>query len=237
MRTAWARAKAELGSVTNVETATLDVRDRARFAQVADEVEQRLGPVSLLFNNAGVSASQLPAAQMSFEQWDWGVGINLLGVINGVQTFLPRILERGAGGHVVNTASGAGLAATASGVLYCTTKFAVVGMAETLALELEPLGVGVSVLCPGPVSTNIVASSQRGRPDYGAGLSEADRASAAERTARIAAFLSQGVTPEAVADMVLAAVRENRLHIITDRLMLPYVEARQQRLLDAFPSA
>ncbi len=232
-----ASAKSELESVTPVEAVTLDVRDRARFAEVADQVEARLGPVSLLFNNAGVSPSQLPAAQMSFAQWDWGVGINLQGVINGVQTFLPRILDRGEGGHIVNTASGAGLAPTSSGVLYCTTKFAVVGMAETLSLELTPLGIGVSVLCPGPVATNIVETSKHGRPEFGPEFSQEDHARAADRAARIKGFLSQGVSPDAVGEMVLQAVRANRLHIITDRLMLPYIEARQQLLLDAIPPA
>ena len=85
----------------------LDVRDREAYARAADQVQARLGPVSLLFNNAEVSAGGLSAINMTFEQWDWGVGINLQGVINGVQTFLPQMIGRGQGGHIVNTASGA----------------------------------------------------------------------------------------------------------------------------------
>src|SRR6185503_2106768 len=121
--------------------------------------EAKLGPVSLLFNNAGV-AGHAPALKITYELWDWSTGVNLMGVINGVQTFLSRMAERGQGGHIVNTASGAGLAAVGSGVLYHTAKFAVVGMSEALHGELAPLGIGVSVLCPGPVATDILARTR-----------------------------------------------------------------------------
>ena len=121
------QAEAELGGMTEVVTALLDVRDRAGFARAADTVEARLGPVSVLVNNAGV-AGGAPANRLTHALWDWGMGINLGGVINGIQTFLPRISERGRGGHIVSTASGAGLYAGAGNALYCTAKFAVVGM-------------------------------------------------------------------------------------------------------------
>ncbi len=228
-------AKAEFAPKTEVEIVELDVRDREAFVRAADEIEARLGSVSLLFNNAGVSGAGLPAAKMTYAQWDWGVGINLVGVINGTQTFLPRIVQRGQGGHIVNTASGAGLAATGSGVLYCTTKFAVVGMAETLFNELQPLGIGASVLCPGPVATNIVDNSRRSQPELGPLLSEDERAKIAERAAMAKTFLSQGVSIDEVGQMVLRAVRANQLHILTDRIMLPYIEARQRQLLAAMP--
>jgi NAD(P)-dependent dehydrogenase (short-subunit alcohol dehydrogenase family) len=147
---ALAQAQAELAKETEVETFVLDVRDRAAYARAADDVEARLGPVSLLFNNAGIALA-LPPAAMTFESWDYALGINLGGVVNGIQTFLPRMLARGGGGHVVNTASGAGLAAPGSGFLYHTAKFAVVGLSESLRFELLGAGFGVSVLCPGPV--------------------------------------------------------------------------------------
>ncbi len=228
-------AKAELAPKTEVEIVNLDVRDREAFARAADDIEASLGPVSLLFNNAGVSGAGLPAAKMTYAQWDWGVGINLNGVINGVQTFLPRMVQRGGGGHIVNTASGAGLAATGSGILYCTTKFAVVGMAETLFNELQPLGIGASVLCPGPVATNIVENSKRDQPSLWPMVSEEERAKLAERAEMAKAMLSQGVSIDEVGQMVLRAVRANQLHIHTDRIMLPYIEARQRQLLAAMP--
>jgi NADP-dependent 3-hydroxy acid dehydrogenase YdfG len=115
--TALGAAQAELAKETRVETFVLDVRDRDAFARAADETETRLGPVSLLFNNAGVALS-VPAEQMTYEAWDYALGINLDGVVNGLQTFVPRMCARGGGGHVVNTASGAGLAAPGAGTAH-----------------------------------------------------------------------------------------------------------------------
>ncbi len=131
---ALAAAKSELAGLTAVETFVLDVRDRPAYARVADEAESRLGPVSILCNNAGVGGGT-HVTRLTYEYWDWVMGINLNGVINGIQTFLPRMLERGGGAHIVNTASGAGLAATTSGLLYTTSKFAVVGLSEALRRE------------------------------------------------------------------------------------------------------
>jgi NAD(P)-dependent dehydrogenase (short-subunit alcohol dehydrogenase family) len=230
------RAKAELEGITPVETIVLDVRDRDSYARAADAVERELGPVSLLFNNAGV-ASGAPAHKLTYELWDWAIGINLYGVINGVQTFLPRMVERGGGGHIVNTASGAGLAATASGVLYCTAKFGVVGMSESLNLELASAGIGVSVLCPGPVATDIIARSADARPDGGESITDEQRKNAAELTTLMTKFLKQGVSAERVGEMVLAAVIDNSLYIHTDRIMVEPIKARTKALLDAMPDA
>lgn len=227
------RAKSELSPITDVETVVLDVRDRDAFARAADDLEAKLGPVSLLFNNAGVSGG-VPAAKLSYDLWDWSLGINLGGVVNGTTTFLPRIIGRGEGGHVVNTASGAGLVGTASGTLYCTAKFAIVGMSEALRAELQPAGIGISVLCPGPVATDIIARSGASKPGANA-LSDEQRQKVEERNTQMKAFLDAGRTPDEVGAMVLAAVQENRLYIHTDRMMLPYLELRQQELLAAMP--
>lgn len=228
-------AKAELQGITAVETFVLDVRDRDAYATVSDAAEDALGPVSLLFNNAGVSGA-FPAEKLTFELWDWSIGINLYGVINGVKTFLPRIAERGQGGHIVNTASGAGLAATASGVLYCTAKFGIVGMSETLNLELASAGIGVSVLCPGPVATDISRRSAVAAPIAGIALSEEQQRKRSERIEMMSAALNKGVGTEAVGQMVLQAVQDNRLYIHTDRMMEGRIKARTQALLDAMPS-
>jgi NAD(P)-dependent dehydrogenase (short-subunit alcohol dehydrogenase family) len=233
---ALARARAELREITAVETVALDVRDREAYARAADRVEGELGPVSLLFNNAGV-AGAAPAVQLSYELWDWAIGINLHGVINGVQTFLPRMAARGAGGHIVNTASGAGLAATPSGVLYTTAKFAVVGMSEALQLELAPTGIGVSVLCPGPVATDILARTLETQPETGEPLTEEQRKNQAEGIELATQILKQGVSPDRVGEMVLEAVLADRLYIHTDRIMAQAIEARSKALLDAMPQA
>lgn len=232
---ALALAKAELQGIAPVETFQLDVRDRTAYASTAEAVESSLGPVSLLFNNAGVAGGASPE-KLSYDLWDWGIGINLYGVINGVQTFLPRMVERGKGGHIVNTASGAGLAPTKSGVLYCTAKYGVVGMSESLNGELASAGIGVSVLCPGPVATGIVQRSADASPKTGPSLSEEQEQRAAERRAKSIKFLEQGVSIDEVGKMVLKAVRDNSLYIYTDRMMEEPIKARTKALLDAMPS-
>jgi NAD(P)-dependent dehydrogenase (short-subunit alcohol dehydrogenase family) len=230
---ALATAKSELSNLTAVETFMLDVRDRSAYARVADETESRLGPVSILCNNAGVAGGQ-DVTRLTYEYWDWVLGINLNGVINGIQSFLPRMLERSAGGHIVNTASGAGLAAGPGNMLYTTSKFAVVGLSESLRLALEPFGIGVSVLCPGPVNTKILSNSRDTQPH-----SPTAGESAISETvlAQVNAFLAAGADPNQVGEMVLAAVTANRLYIHTDRIMVEAIESRTKALLDAMPPA
>jgi NAD(P)-dependent dehydrogenase (short-subunit alcohol dehydrogenase family) len=229
------RARAELSAVTQVEARVLDVRDREAYARIADEVEAAVGPVSLLFNNAGV-AGGAPAHKLTYELWDWGIGINLIGVINGIRTFLPRMVERGLGGQIVNTASGAGLVASGSGVLYDTAKFGVVGMTEALRLELAPMNIGTTVLCPGPVATDIIARTRGLQPRLEEALAAPEREAGAARSGRMTNWLANGVSPDAVGEMVLDAVLNNRLYIHTDRLMYAGIEARTRALLEAMPA-
>ncbi len=228
------RARLELAALTPVETVVLDVTDRAGMAAAAERVEALLGPVSLLVNNAGVAAGG-PATKLTYDLWDWGMGINLDGVINGVQTFLPRMAARKAGGHIVNTASGAGLAASGAGVLYHTAKFAVVGLSEALQVELQPQGIAVSVLCPGPVATDILTRTRQAQPGTGLALSDAQRQIAEERLRIASEFLARGVPPDQVGEMVRTAIETDRLYIHTDRFMVPFIEARTAALLAAMP--
>jgi NAD(P)-dependent dehydrogenase (short-subunit alcohol dehydrogenase family) len=229
------RAKDELSAITQVETRVLDVRDRDAYARIADEVEAALGPVSLLCNNAGV-AGGAAAHQMSYELWDWGIGVNLGGVINGIQTFLPRMAERGLGGQIVNTASGAGLVASGSGVLYHTAKFGVVGLTEALRADLAPMNIGATVLCPGPVATDIIARTRQLQPRRDAPVARGPAQDAgAERVQRMTNWLARGVHPDAVGQMVLDAVLNNRLYIHTDRVVYAGIEARTRALLEAMP--
>ncbi len=228
-----ARAKAELDEVTEVFTAVLDVRDRTAYASVAADAEAQVGSVSILVNNAGV-AGGAPAHKLSYDLWDWGMGINLDGVINGIQTFLPGMAARGAGGHIVNTASGAGLVARTGGVLYCTAKFAVVGMSEALALELPPQGIGVTVLCPGPVATDIVTRTQAAQPVTARRPLSAAQQARIEETSK---YLAKGTSPNVVGDMVRDAIRKNQLYVHTDRLAMEMIMERSKALLDAMPPA
>jgi len=201
---ALAAAKAELEAITQVETFHLDVRDRAGFASVADEIERALGTVSLLFNNAGVAAGA-PPADMTFDLWDFGIGINLHGVINGIQTFLPKMIASGLGGHIVNTSSGAGLAPVTT-TLYATAKYAVVGMSESLYSELHSAGIGVSVLCPGTVATDIVNRTANAAPKPARMKTEEQERKAAAARAQSTATLMAGAKIDAVGEMVLKGV-------------------------------
>lgn len=233
---ALAAARDELQGLTQVETVRMDIRDRAAFQAAADQAEARLGPVSIVVNNAGVGGGA-PVTGLSYDLWDWALGINLGGVVNGVQTFLGRMLARGEGGHLVNTASAAGLAATWSGALYHTAKFAVVGMSEAMALELEPLGIGVTVVCPGPVATDIIARTRRSQPHVFSAMTDAEREAARDKTRRLVDRIRQGVSPDAVGERVLSAVRDNQLYVLTDPSIGPFVEARSRAILAALPPA
>ena len=124
-----------------------------------DQSIQTLGRVDILMNNAGVHIDDSPIERLTLADWQWIIGINLWGVINGVTVFLPHMLERGSG-HIVNTASLAGLVAGVDSTPYTTTKFAVVALSQGLAIQLRHRGIGVSVLVPGVVATNIAKSSR-----------------------------------------------------------------------------
>jgi len=136
----------------NVETIEFDVTDRAEWLRAADETERLFGPVQVLCNNAGVNISG-KMQDATYADWDFCLGVNLGGVINGVHTFVPRILAHGHGGHVVNVSSMGGLSASVGAGLYCTSKYAVVGLSESLRADLKEHGIGVSVCCPSAVKS------------------------------------------------------------------------------------
>ena len=188
----------------------LDVRSREGFARAADEAEAALGPVSLLFNNAGVNLFQ-PIDESSYDDWDWVLGVNLHGVINGVTTFVPRIKERGQGGHVVNTASMAGFLASGAPGIYNCSKFAVRGLSESLRYSLVPHGIGVSVVCPGLVKSYIYASDEI-RPDELKAEATSTDPAFVERLAHVH---EAGMEPDEVAAKVLDAIHENRFYVFT----------------------
>ena len=184
----------------------LDVASRDGFAAAADEAEAALGPVSLLFNNAGVNLFQT-IEDSSYDDWDWILGVNLQGVINGVVTFVPRMKEHGHGGHVVNTASMAAFLAGPVPGIYNCSKFAVRGLSESLRYSLAAHGIGVSVLCPGLVKSYIYASADV-RPD-------ALRAQAKETdpafVERLASIHEAGMEPDEIAAKVIDAIRSQSL--------------------------
>ncbi|MBI2525719.1 MAG: SDR family NAD(P)-dependent oxidoreductase [Candidatus Rokubacteria bacterium] len=203
-----------------VITLRTDVSRLADVQALADRAWQDFGGVHVLCNNAGVTVSGgLEAA--THRDWEWVVGVNLWGVIHGIETFVPRMIAQKQGGHIVNTASMAGLIASQGLGVYNTTKYAVVGLSETLSKDLRPYGIGVSVLCPMGVTTRIRQSS-RNRPTH--------LLNPEDPPGRAVELIGRYLTPEHVAERVLRAVRDNRLHVITHAEGLEPLRRRFERL-------
>jgi NAD(P)-dependent dehydrogenase (short-subunit alcohol dehydrogenase family) len=196
----------------------LDVRDRDGWATARATVEERFGPVDILVNNAGIGPDGHTLADMDPIAFDRVIAIKLTGTFNGIATFGAGMRDRG-DGHIVNTASMAGLMASAKLGAYTASKFGVVGLSEVLHAEMAPHGVGVSVLCPGLVRTNL------GETTTAAG---SDRIHAKRKTT------DEGIDPAIVGAMVVDAIRENRLHIVTHGDYRGHVAARMDRVLAAF---
>ena len=158
-------AKAALAAYDNrLLGIELDVTDRDAMADAADRVEQAFGRIDILVNNAGVGIEG-PLGEASYADWDFGLAVNLGGVVNGLQTFVPRIRAGGSGGHVVNTASLAGLVQMPSFMaIYATAKAAVIALTESIRDDLARDGIGASVLCPGPIKSRI-HELERNRPE------------------------------------------------------------------------
>lgn len=188
-----------------------DVSDASDVQRLADRTVAEYGAVHVLCNNAGVAVAG-PFAELSLERWRWALEVNLWGVIHGVRTFLPLMLAQD-DGHIVNTASSAGLSGSAFMGPYCTTKFAVVGLSESLWHELTQLGsrVGVSVLCPGYVRTRI-AESERSRPDYVEPPGPWSRPPAGRPSGQD--MVATGIEPDAVAGAVWSAIAERCFYVL-----------------------
>ena len=228
------QALAELGrwaASGELHSIRLDVTDRAAMAAAADETERVFGKLHVLVNNAGVGL-QGPFKGITYADWDFGLGVNLGGVINGLQTFLPRIRAHGEGGHVVNTASLAALVPMpAAFVVYVAAKAAVVTISETIRDELAQERIGVTVLCPGPVRTNIHEVTQNRPPQFGVG----DAYREAEDAGATKVPFPSMMDPAEVGALVLGAVRRNELYIITHGEWRPMAAARHAGLLAAMP--
>jgi NAD(P)-dependent dehydrogenase (short-subunit alcohol dehydrogenase family) len=198
----------------------LDITDRDAYQAAADEAESVFGPVQLLFNTCGVSQFG-PIQDATWEDWDWQLGVNLGGVINGVMIFAPRMIARRHGGHIVTTASMAAFSGSGGGGIYCTSKFAVRGLTESLRGDLAPHGIGVSLLCPAGVNTNIHEAVLTRPEKYAStGYYGADP----ERFKQLKSVIVGGMDPVDLARHVLRAVKEDRFWV------LPYPEVREQLL-------
>jgi NAD(P)-dependent dehydrogenase (short-subunit alcohol dehydrogenase family) len=214
-QSALSRAAAELESSGHrVAAVRTDVSDRTSVDALAQYVAETYGPVDLLCNNAGVGGTFGMSWDLPDRIWDWVIGVNLWGVVHGIQAFVPSMVERNCG-HILNTASVGGLLALPASAPYSATKFAIVGISEALAEELKMRGstVGVSVLCPGEVRTAI-ADDLRNWPDrFGPPPSPSPDANLVELAAEVRAAIDAGMEPDRVVDQVIDGVRRNRFWI------------------------
>ena len=199
-------------SGAEVHQVVTDVSSLTSIEALASETMKRFGRVHILHNNAGVVAAG-PIAELAMATWEWVLGVDLWSVIYGVRTFLPLIHEAGEG-HIVNTASTAGLQSAAGIAPYNVAKFGVVALSETLALELAGSPIGVSVLCPGAVNTRIV-DADRNRPARVAAEHHTSAVETGFKERAGAVLATRGMAPAAVADLVVDAIRARRFWILT----------------------
>ena len=230
-----AAAKTLKGANTELLTVQLDVTDRQQFAAVADKVEAEFGAVDVLCNNAGVYRGGT-IDKVTYEDWDWVMGVKVGGVVNGVQTFVERMKARGTGGHIVNTSSMAGMTTSPGLGVYNASKFAVVGMSEAMQGDLAEDNIGVSVLCPGMVRTRILESERTRPDDFEPGDQTAETA-AKEHNELMQMAMGTGIDPDEVGEMVLQGVKANQLYLFPHPEMKEATAARFGHILDAFGEA
>jgi len=202
-----------------------DVTSEPSLEAAADETADALGNVHILCNNAGAFAVTR-LEDTTRKDWEWLLEINVVGVVNGLHTFLPRMREHGEPAHVVNTASISGHLPVVGLSVYTATKFAVVGLTECLRLELAEDCIGVSVLCPGIVKTALVETSSRHRPsrhgEHAAGDDESMKT-----------LVESGSDPAAIGDRVVEAIRAGEFYIFTHPHIRPAFETRFQEIVEA----
>ena len=229
--------KALQGAGDRVHAIDLDVTDRAAMQRAAEETEKVFGKVHVVVNNAGVGIFG-GLSKATYDDWDWGMGVNVNGVFNGVHTFLPRIQAHGEGGQVIATSSVAGIIAHGGTGVYSTSKFAVVGMMEALRNELAETNVGVSVFCPGLVNSNI-GDSSRNRPNT---LADSAFKPDPKMMARMREQMKSmrgpppGMDPLEAGQRVLRGMQNNELYILTTPELESEIQARGEAIVAAIPT-
>lgn len=221
-------ASEELGAIGIIA----DVSDYSDMQSLANTAFDELGHVDIVFNNAGVAVGG-PIAEMSHEDWKWIIDVDLWGPIHGVEVFLPRMIEQGRGGHIAFTSSFAGLVPNVGLGPYCVAKYGVVALAEVLHKELRAHDIGVSVLCPMRVATNI-GSSERNRPTELGGPESSPRVpdQSEDNTDQAGAV----IPVEDVARMVVTAMKTNELYVLPHTESRQYVQRRFSRIDRSYDS-
>ncbi len=228
------RADALAKSVADVSTfggrvmgLEVDVSHAGQVEAAAARIDEELGRIDIVCNNAGVVAYPRPVAEFTRADWDWILGVNLYGVIHGVQSFLPRIQKHGQGGHIVNTASIGGFQVQKGRrtAAYATSKFGVVALSEGLQNDLEGSNIGVSVLAPGAVNTEIYKAPEF-RPDRFGGPQARPNVAPPD--------LSSGLHPDAVGRRVIEAIRNDEFYIFTHVGTRDWLSRRHARIIHAY---
>ena len=208
----------------------LDVMDRAAYADAAEQSIRAFGKMHILVNNAGMGISG-SVKDAKFDDWDWGLGVMLGGVINGITTFLPHILAHGEGGHIVNTSSMAAVIPVKNFAIYGTAKMAMIGLAECLRSDLAEDNIGASAFCPGPVQSNIRESAKT-RPEkyrHNSGFAKQERDLQARPNNRL------WMDPVECGQRILRGILRNDLYIFTHREFKEGVAEHFDAMLAAFP--
>jgi NAD(P)-dependent dehydrogenase (short-subunit alcohol dehydrogenase family) len=209
-----------------------DVSDRAAVEHAAKEALGAFGAVHVVCNNAGVTMHGKSVADLAPSEWDWVIGVNLYGVIHGMQVFLPLIRSHGGEGHIVNTASIAGFQVRPgrrSGA-YATTKYAVVALSESLAQDLADTPVGVSILAPAAVNTQIYRSGENRPARFGGPYVVPGN----DLQNDLEAQLKGGLDPDTVGERVVRAIRRRELFVFTHMETSDWLDERHQRIRDAY---
>ncbi|MFL5251538.1 MAG: SDR family NAD(P)-dependent oxidoreductase [Rhodopila sp.] len=231
---ALAGARAEIERLgVRAATVTVDVSDAESVAAAGEAALDAFGSLHIAVNNAGVAMHGTPLENVTLQEWDWVIGVNIKGVINGIRTFVPMIRAHGQGGHVVNTGSVSSLFVREgrNQGAYAMTKYAVLALSEALEQELRGTGIGVSVLCPGGVTTAIFDSAAT-RPDRFGGSYQRP-----EQEAMKSAFAAGALAPEIVGQRVVQAIRDNEFYVLTHTNERLAIGARFDRILAAFDRA
>ena len=202
----------------------LDVSQKEEVLKALEQAQRHFGNIHLLCNNAGVG-SVLKWEDQSYETVQWVMNVNFGGVFHGVRAFLPHMKAHGEGGHIINTASILGHIPSPELGVYCASKYAVVALSESLRLELEGGNVGVSLLCPGWVVTNIMKADRH---------RDASLPVDACRKAELEAEIARGLSPDLVAQKVVDAIKEERFYIFTNPETKPAIQLRYQAILGSF---
>ena len=216
----------------SVVAIALDVSDRQAVEIAAKTVESAFGNVHVLVNNAGITLGPIPVTEIQPAQWDWIFGVNLFGIVNGLSSFVPRMLGHGEVGHVVNTASIGGLQVNAElqNGSYSMTKYAVVALSEALELQLAASPLGVSVLCPALVRTTLQSSAERRPERFGGPYDKV----APGHEQEMGDMQPDELEPDDVGARVLAAIRNEEFFIFTHPETRAWIQARHDRLMAGF---